>query len=47
MDRCVSEQDRHTLLTVHPSKQKVSLHIHHREKLELQKKVKRKKTLLL
>lgn len=34
MEGCVSEQDRHTLLNVHSSKQQVRLHIHDREKEE-------------
>jgi len=47
VEGCVSEQDRHTLLNVHQSKQQVSLHIHDREILELQKKVKRKKNFIV
>lgn len=47
MEGCVFEQDKHTLLNVHPSKQQVSLHIHHSEKLETQKEVKRKKKVIV
>jgi len=42
VEGCVFEQDKHTLPNVHPSKQQVNLHVHHRENPEIQKEVKKK-----